>query len=160
MNKILLIDAEKCVGCRSCELACAVAHNKVFDPNKARITVLLNETTCLSIPIVCEQCCEKAPCIEACPVDALYYDEKTGAVLCNDDKCIGCGICAKKCPIGAIKFNRKDKEVIKCDLCGGDPECVKVCPNEAIVFVEATPENLAKREQHIQLYKKSIKEVG
>lgn len=153
MNKILIVDSEKCAGCRSCELACAAAHHKTFDPGKARIHVLLNEKTCLSTPVVCMQCEDPAPCIEVCPVDALYRDEETNAVLCDDSKCVGCGLCAEECPIGAIKISKENKKVIKCDLCGGNPECIKVCPNNAITFVEATKENLKKKENQVELYK-------
>jgi len=69
----------------------------------------------------------------------MYKDEKTGAVLHDADKCIGCWMCIMVCPAGAIQRDqRKEKIASKCDLCAGQemPVCVANCPNEAIVFEE------------------------
>jgi len=54
-------------------------------------------------------------------------DEKTGAVIIDEKKCIGCLVCVQACPFGAILVG-PGGEVLKCDLCGGDPKCVLHCP--------------------------------
>ena len=45
----------------------------------------------------------------------------------NADDCIGCRMCVRACPFGAMGFDKKEKLADKCDFCGGDPECAKHC---------------------------------
>ena len=79
-----------------------------------------------SHPIICRHC-KNPPCLSACPVvGAMVEDEKTGVVVIDELKCIGCLNCVEACPFGAI-FVGPNREILKCDLCGGDPECVKYC---------------------------------
>jgi Fe-S-cluster-containing hydrogenase component 2 len=67
------------------------------------------------------------PCIKSCPVQALSTDTGTKAVLVDRAKCTGCGACIAACP-GKMPFlHPGDNKAAICDLCGGDPECVKVC---------------------------------
>jgi Fe-S-cluster-containing hydrogenase component 2 len=61
----------------------------------------------------------------------------TGAKLVADDKCVGCKVCTISCPFGTINYVQETGKVAKCDLCGGDPECAKACPTEAIVFIDS-----------------------
>jgi Fe-S-cluster-containing dehydrogenase component len=75
--------------------------------------------------------------VKACPVEAFHRDEKTGAVLIDDDVCIGCRLCIDECPFGGISIDPDKERVIKCDLCGGDPQCVKYCPTSALQYVRA-----------------------
>jgi len=75
---------------------------------------------------LCAQC-DDYPCVEACPVEALRVDEETKAVLVDRERCTGCGACIEACP-GQVPFlHPGDGKAVICDLCGGDPECVKVC---------------------------------
>jgi len=87
------------------------------------------------VVVVCQQC-DDAACIKACPSGALYLNDETGVVEYNKAKCIHCGMCAVACPFGNIEFSSEKREVIKCDLCGGDPECAKYCPTKALEFAE------------------------
>ena len=67
--------------------------------------------------------------------------EETGAVLCDEDKCVGCWMCVMVCSFGAIQRSLVgSKAASKCDLCIGEdmPVCVAHCPNEALVFAEET----------------------
>jgi Fe-S-cluster-containing hydrogenase component 2 len=57
----------------------------------------------------------------------MEIDGRTGAVVINDDVCTGCLDCVDACPFDAIPVG-PNNEVLKCDLCGGDPLCVKYCP--------------------------------
>ncbi len=126
------VNSEVCTGCRACETVCAFVHNQTFNGEKSRIKVEKNEIEGKDNPFVCRQCGD-APCIKACPVEALSRDPITNAILVNDDKCIGCYKCAEACPFDAITFNENDVALI-CDLCEGDIECVKRCPTDALKF--------------------------
>ena len=70
MTKIINIDAEKCSGCRLCELSCAFNKEKRIIPILGRISVFQNYEEGLSVPVVCTQC-EEAPCIKVCPAEAV-----------------------------------------------------------------------------------------
>jgi Fe-S-cluster-containing hydrogenase component 2 len=74
--------------------------------------------------------------MDACPVEAIFKDPKTGAIQIDDEICVGCRACTVVCPFGAIFISEEKKIAVVCDMCGGDPECVKWCPKDAIKFVE------------------------
>jgi Fe-S-cluster-containing hydrogenase component 2 len=82
--------------------------------------------------IVCKQCKEPA-CRDSCPVGAITVEG--GVVVIDDEKCIACQSCAISCPDGAIFVHSDIDAPFKCDLCGGDPVRVRVCPKKAILFV-------------------------
>ena len=82
---------------------------------------------------LCRQCGDP-DCVANCPAGALTKNEDTGVVEWDDTKCVGCLICTLSCPYAGITFNKLTKEVMKCDLCGGDPQCVKVCEPGALEF--------------------------
>ena len=74
--------------------------------------------------------------MRACPVEAITLDESTGAKIVSEERCVGCKVCTIACPFGTINYDFDSGKVTKCDLCGGDPACVKVCPQDAIHFVD------------------------
>ena len=118
-------DYERCSGCRRCEIACSLKHEGRIWPEASRVRVFMLIPG-LEIPHLCTQCPDY-PCVSACPFKALTVDEKTGAVLVDVDKCTGCGKCIDACP-GKVPFiHPRMKYAVICDLCGGEPECVKVC---------------------------------
>ena len=135
--KVLVADYKKCIGCRICEQWCSITHFNVLNPKKSRISVTRSHSVFNDYPVACHQCVD-APCIEACPdkVKALSRDEKTGAIKVDAEKCIACRLCLKTCPHGAIKVHPTEKYVLICELCGGDPQCVKHCPEQALLFLE------------------------
>ena len=133
-RSFLVLDANRCTGCRICELACSFQHDRNFNPRKSRIEVLKREKIGIFVPTVCLHC-GKAPCLEACPSGAIYRDEKLGAVLINYDLCIKCHMCAIACPFGAISIEEKTLDPLKCDLCDGEPQCALRCPTGAIKFL-------------------------
>jgi len=79
----------------------------------------------LEVPHLCAQC-QNYPCVKSCPVQALSTDGN-GAVLVDREKCTSCGSCIRACPGTVPYLHPGDNKATICDLCGGDPECVKVC---------------------------------
>jgi Fe-S-cluster-containing hydrogenase component 2 len=136
--KKLVVDLGKCTGCKSCQIICALTHESEANYNLARINISKDDSMGLSAPVPCAQCLD-APCVEACPVEAIVLDTKTGAKIIVDEECIMCEACVGACPFGAISLIEKggQTKVIKCDLCHGDPECVKHCEPGAIRYREA-----------------------
>jgi len=151
---LVLVDFDKCTGCRTCESICANANQKVEvngemlpdlgNPAKANIRVAVYYPA-VDIPNRCVSCSD-APCVASCPVPedpqtkrkALYRDEKTLAVKVDADRCIACGMCANACKeqrTGAILLNPDtNRPEGICTLCEGDPQCVKYCPFGALSF--------------------------
>ena len=136
MKKVLMIDHERCTGCRLCELVCSVWHDGVSNPARSRIRVVKWESEGIYVPVSCQQC-DDAPCINVCPSKALARDQETQAVIVDYRLCIGCRSCVAVCPFGAISYNAIDVKIIKCDLCGGEPQCVRFCDVKALTYVEA-----------------------
>ena len=126
MWKRLVVESTRCTGCNSCMLTCSFVHEGLFDLEKTRIWVKKDAERADCAPNVCIQC-EEAPCIASCPVNALSRDEKTGVILVDREGCNGCQECVPACPYGGIGFDGTDRVLLICDLCGGDPACVKFC---------------------------------
>ncbi|OGR11595.1 MAG: hypothetical protein A2097_08455 [Desulfobacula sp. GWF2_41_7] len=84
-------------------------------------------------PIACKQC-ENPPCLATCPKEAIYRDDNLNRVLIDRKKCVGCSMCVSACPFGAMKLDKLKAKSYKCDLCSGEPECVKVCKPAAIEY--------------------------
>ena len=159
MAKVLYIDHEKCTGCRLCELVCAVSHDGVSNPTRSRIRVLKWESEGVYIPMTCQQC-QDAPCMNVCPVKAITRDEELGRVMVDYDVCIGCRTCVAVCPFGAMSFNTIDRKVFKCDLCDGDPQCVRFCEVNAIEYVHADEVSILKMRDAAEKISISGKEAA
>ena len=136
MNKVLVIDHEKCVGCRTCEMVCSLSHVGEVDPYRSIIIVVKFEDKVHSVPVNCRQC-EDAPCVKTCPQRAISHDEKLIRTTIDYSKCIGCRFCVFVCPFGGMSFQSRSKRVVKCDLCGGDPWCARFCAYDALKYTEA-----------------------
>ncbi len=144
--KRILVDAGICSGCRACEVACVVQHEGRFGTAVARIRVTKTEQLGLDVPHVC-RLCRRAPCVDACPTGALGRDRHTEAVALQADECIGCSACVDVCPFGMAALHPETGLALICDLCGGDPACVKRCATSAIVYDDADAGARAKREK-------------
>lgn len=138
----MLIDPDKCSGCRACETACSFSHTGSFCGENSRIKIDKVEAEGTDSPRVCRQC-GNAPCIDACPNKALSKHPVTKAVIVDETKCTGCRACLKVCPFNCISFHNITHKALVCDLCGGSPECVKRCATGAIRYGNAG--NLADR---------------
>lgn len=145
-NKVLMISPEKCTGCRLCELVCAVRHDGFSNPSRSRIRVMKWEMDGVYIPMACPQC-QDAPCMGVCPANALSRNDAFNRVEVDHDKCIGCRSCVAVCPFGAMGFNSIDKKVFKCDLCDGDPQCVRFCEVHCVEYVDADDQAILKKAQ-------------
>ena len=139
MNRMIAIDIGRCTGCGTCELMCSFRHHGEFNPRKARIrkTVFLHEE--LAIPVVCTQC-EDPWCLRICPSGAIsrtiIEDVHAAVVKVDEEKCVGCRMCMLACPFGNIEVGSSG-HAEKCDLCDGDPQCVKFCARGALHFVDS-----------------------
>ncbi|MDJ0873241.1 MAG: 4Fe-4S dicluster domain-containing protein [Gammaproteobacteria bacterium] len=136
MLRSLHIDPKKCTGCLQCELACSFEHFGAFNPAKSVIRVFNFHQEGRFVPYTCTQCAE-AWCLHACPVDAIRANAETGAKEVIDALCVGCKVCTIACPFGTVNYSQDTGKVMKCDLCGGDPQCVQACPTAAITYVDA-----------------------
>ncbi|MBN1847221.1 MAG: 4Fe-4S dicluster domain-containing protein [Deltaproteobacteria bacterium] len=147
INKRLSIDPLKCTGCGDCETACALAHAKIGAPEKPRIRVIRGEEgDGFCLPTTCQHC-EDPPCMAVCPEEAIYRDKELDRVMIDTKRCIGCKMCVSACPTGAMGFDRDRGRAFKCDLCGGDPACVRVCKEGALVYVNPCQLNTARAQE-------------
>lgn len=150
MNRFILADSQKCIGCRACEVACVMSHNHeqhVLTPARfqPRITVVKNQTQ--RNAVACHHC-EDAPCARSCPNGAI--SQRNDAIQVDQAKCIGCKSCAVACPFGTMQIvltpaadGRVKASAQKCDLCeqrDAGPACVENCPADALAVV--TPQRL------------------
>ena len=160
LSAFILADTEKCTGCRTCEIACALVHLGAESPKVAgaiktrlnpRIYAVIAEDT--SAVVVCRHC-EDASCMNVCRASAIHRVE--GRVEVDPQRCIGCRLCLMACPFGAIEFVCEDAatkkpadndagkttwHASKCDLCKGraaGPACVGQCPEQALAQVDAS----------------------
>ncbi|BDV41946.1 (Fe-S)-binding protein [Geotalea uraniireducens] len=136
MQKLIRVEPAKCIGCKSCELACSFKHRNEFAPSKSRIVneVFLEEAK--FITVTCMQC-DDPWCLKACPKGAIAKDAASGVVTVDELKCVGCRTCVSACPFGMIKYLPETHKADKCNLCSGDvPECVIFCPTHCLTFSE------------------------
>lgn len=142
--KVLYYDVKKCLGCKSCEIACAVAHSltqDLFKSLKEEICSLPRKKVYKSgdknFPVSCRHC-KDPKCVDACMAAALVFDKEKGLVLHNEEKCVGCWMCVMVCPYSAIRPSIKKKIPVRCDKCKDkdEPACVKACPTGAIIWQE------------------------
>ena len=170
MKGMIVVQVEKCLGCKSCELACAVAHSSTKDLNslvgsleRPGYRVHVEVYARKAVPVQCNHC-EDAPCMLACPTGAIYREEEKGPVLFDNARCIGCKMCVQACPFGVITMKLDGKGVLKCDLCverlaeGQEPACVAACPTNALVFDTEEQVNRAKRQKTAKWLVTSLKE--
>lgn len=153
MNPFIVADAESCIGCRSCEVACVVAHHEGQFPDKPeyftpRVKVFKGDQCATAV--FCHHC-EDAPCASTCPNGAIV--ELNNRVQVIQEKCIGCKTCMIACPFGMMTVVTETvqpashrladvyrrTEAQKCDLCLDQPDgpaCIKTCPTQALTLVD------------------------
>jgi Fe-S-cluster-containing dehydrogenase component/DMSO reductase anchor subunit len=138
-----VFDPNRCTGCSACELACSI-ENRLGTDRSWRSVLTFNERAMPGVPLfhlslACNHC-ETAACMEACPALAYERDPATGAVLINQDACIGCRYCSWACPYGAPRFEPGRGVMEKCTFCshrladGRKPACAALCPTGALDY--------------------------
>jgi formate dehydrogenase iron-sulfur subunit len=131
----------KCIGCRSCEIACNEQNGNPAEIHWRRFGEIEGgawpDTRRSYLSMGCNHCLD-AECVKGCPVEAYMKDPATGIVLHSADACIGCQYCVWNCPYSVPQFNPERGVVGKCDMCHGrledglEPACVNACPESAI----------------------------
>ena len=131
----------KCIGCRSCEIACNEQNGNPAEIHWRRFGEVEGgtwpNTQRSYLSMGCNHCLD-AECVKGCPVEAYTKDPATGIVLHSAEACIGCQYCVWNCPYSVPQFNPERGVVGKCDMCHGrltdglEPACVNACPESAI----------------------------
>lgn len=160
----MLVDVTKCIGCRSCMVACKQWNKLPMDkttfegsyqnlPDRTFTTWRLVEfqevkeasgqnNWQMNWHMLSHACmhCNDAPCVKACPVPGAMEQSTTGYVTVDQEKCIGCKYCMVACPFNIPKFNEVSQTVAKCTFCparvdnGLTTACSKACPTGCITF--------------------------
>jgi carbon-monoxide dehydrogenase iron sulfur subunit len=146
----IVINRTVCSACRLCVMACSFEKTKKFNPRSSGIWIESDEIEGKATPHICQQnarACrvdkdgnksDLPQCIAVCPAaneanPPIYWDGSLSIVKMNPrPECIPCQKCITACRFGSIRFDPSQNTLVKCDLCDGDPECVKVCPTGAI----------------------------
>ncbi|MFC2163959.1 4Fe-4S dicluster domain-containing protein [Acidobacteriota bacterium] len=152
----VLVDTTRCIGCRSCEVACAEANNLPV-PDVKNDGALANERTTSETSFtvvnryetdkgevfVKKQCmhCWQPACAAACLTNAMHKTQE-GPVIWRSKKCMGCRFCMVSCPYDIPKFEYDsiNPRILKCTMCwdrlqeGEKPACVAACPTDALMF--------------------------
>lgn len=161
-KKAIFFDKDRCVGCYACIIACKMKHNAPPYPtsppegdprglspiNVHEYGPVIKGDRVFQFfqPLACMHC-QDAPCIQACPVAAIFRDPEMDVVLVDREKCIGCKFCLWVCPYGAPHFDDVGK-MVKCDMCverlreGKRTACQTACIARAITV--ASPEEIAQ----------------
>ncbi len=157
-RKGFLVDTARCIGCRSCQVACKqwnktdadkTANQGTFENPRDLTPALYNrirfvekETSgAVTWQFLNERCmqCGEAGCMKVCPSPGALYRTKDGIVAYNKEKCISCKYCVSACPFNIPRYDT-DNKVSKCNLClnrienGMVPACAKACPTETLKF--------------------------
>lgn len=154
MHKSFLFDANKCTGCKACEIACSIENELDADISWRQVNTFnekhLPGISLFHLSLACNHCLD-APCMKYCPALAYSRDSDTGAVFIDQDSCIGCKYCSWVCPYDAPRFNKSTGTVEKCTFCnhrlkeGKEPACISACPTKALQ-VEDMPQDLSKND--------------
>jgi len=151
MINSFVFNLNRCTGCHACVLACSI-ENSLAPQLSLRKVNIYNEQRHSDAPVfylslACNHCSDPA-CMRCCPANAFHRDQATGAVILDNEKCIGCRYCSWACPFDALKFNSEEGVMEKCSFCnpliekGGEPACVALCPTGALGFSALEEDNI------------------
>lgn len=152
MPKVLFIDYERCIGCRSCIAACGELPSH-RGKSRNYVVPLAPGISNQTIPMTCFHCKDPA-CARSCPAGAISITPEGVVLSADEEKCLGCRNCTLACPFGIPKFDFNENIMYKCDLCyertsqGSAPMCASVCPAQTLQWIEFD-EALARRRTKI-----------
>jgi carbon-monoxide dehydrogenase iron sulfur subunit len=163
MRKVIVVDEERCLGCKSCVIQCAMAHTDAKTlvealglEQRPQARVHVEPVGEYAMPLQCQHC-EDAPCVSVCPTKAIAFGpDGNPPVLMDRDRCIGCRFCVVVCPFGVIDMSRDGKVAVKCDLCvrrteaGEEPACVAGCPTGALEFSDVEEYLRIRRREAVE----------
>lgn len=157
-------DPTRCIACYGCNTACKVWREVPLGADWCRIEKKWRGRDLEARPvyyvIYCQHCVD-APCIKACPENALSKDKATGLVTMDEAKCIACQACLKACPYDVPQFPQGAR-MQKCDMCTNavnlaameEPPCVATCPSKALVLKKVEPAEKKQQEAALTAFVK------
>ncbi len=136
----MLVDLRRCTGCHSCSISCKTEHEVPLGSFRTRVHYVPKPDSLqiAYVPLLCMHC-QDAPCIPACPNQALVKLDDQRVVV-DQDTCDGSKDCVSACPYDAIAIHPQTNKAEKCDFCehrtaaGLEPACVEACPTTALRF--------------------------
>ncbi|MFA6500108.1 MAG: 4Fe-4S dicluster domain-containing protein [Desulfurivibrionaceae bacterium] len=149
----MVIRQNRCIDCERCMEACVKTNN--VPSYGYRTTILQQEREIgkgvkerVFMPVLCNHC-NRPPCVRVCPTTATYKDKKTGIVMMDYKRCIGCKTCMAACPYNARYFKEENRAVDKCNFCfdtrisKGESKtaCSAACPAGVRIFGDLTDYN-------------------
>ena len=139
---------KNCIGCQICEIVCTNYHENGYGQKKARLRIefpAFGQDLQYFKPMVCTLC---GRCLEVCEPGALSIGSE-GFLVLDRDLCTSCGECSDSCPFHVIFMDSEEKPVL-CDLCEGNPQCVRWCKRDSIVLTEIKRRKTDALEQRLQ----------
>ena len=133
---MILINERICTGCRTCEFACAFQQKQSFHYDVSLIRIRKSRVEEGFFQVAVCRHCPAAPCIRECPVEAISKNPQSGLVAIDSSTCTGCGQCVAVCPWNAPVLTLNAGTANLCDLCNGNPLCVKFCQPGALTVAE------------------------
>ncbi len=182
MNRFVVCDPARCIGCGACLVTCSESHRKRWMRPAARLS--LAKTRTVTAAVTCHQC-EGAPCMAVCPEEAITL--RRDHVHIDEELCTGCLLCALACPFGAVypsapsdapakatpygrasstrssgllrqKETGRYASVVACDLCAkvpGGPRCIVSCPTKALSLVDECTLTHLVRDRRLEAIEKA-----
>ena len=143
--KRMVVENKVCTSCSYCEAICSMVHSEgLVNRLESRVKVRANNKGGTAVISICRQC-KDPQCVQSCPHFAIHQDTSLGNPIIDTAKCQGvsCLACVQACPYGALYFKKDAGIPVSCDLCGGDPMCIKFCRvyphlgHAALSYIEA-----------------------
>ena len=171
-DRAIVYYPEYCSGCMYCMTACSTYNGGATSLYKSLIYVIRHEGHAVTGAdeedelifqmVTCQQC-DEPYCQYVCPTLAIERDAVTGIVNIDHDKCVVCRMCVVSCPFGAIRYDRDIRQVLKCEQCGSEPQCVKFCPTGALQYLPKDSLHIRQRDRlgkkMVELHRKVTREL-